>query len=87
MFRMIVEDVFAIRGRGVVTTGRVEAGQLRVGGHVRINDGLIVTVTAIEAFRKKMAQANPGDNVGLVFADVERSQLSPGDVLTSPTMS
>jgi elongation factor Tu len=48
---------------------------------------LIVTVTAIEAFRKKMAEANPGDNVGLVFADVERSQLSPGDVLTSPTVS
>jgi elongation factor Tu len=75
MFRMIVEDVFAIRGRGVVAAT------------YGFNDGLIVTVTAIEAFRKKMAKANPGDNVGLVFADVERSQLSPGDVLTSPTVS
>jgi translation elongation factor EF-Tu-like GTPase len=87
MFRMVVEDVFLIRGRGVVTTGRVETGQLRVGDDVRVNGGLVVTVAAIEAFRKKLAEANPGDNVGLVFADVERSQLNPGDVLTSPTVS
>jgi len=87
MFRMVVEDVFLIRGRGVVTTGRVETGQLHVGDDLQVNGGLVVTVAAIEAFRKKLAEANPGDNVGLVFAGVERRQLKPGDVLTSPTVS
>lgn len=47
MFRMVVEDVFLIRGRGVVTTGRVETGQLHVGDDLQVNGGLVVTVAAI----------------------------------------
>lgn len=53
MFRMTVQDVFFIRNRGLVATGRVEHGELRVGDEVRINEGSAVRVDAIEAFRKK----------------------------------
>ncbi len=85
MFRMIIEDVFAIRGRGTVATGRVESGQLRVGDELRVNGSLTVTVSAIEAFRKKLDEATVGDNIGVLLKSVERSQLNRGDVLTSST--
>jgi elongation factor Tu len=85
MFRMTIEDVFAIRGRGTVATGRVESGQLRVGDEVLINGTSAVTVDAIEAFRKQMREANVGDNIGVLLRKVERSQLNRGDVLTSGT--
>jgi len=84
MFRMTIEDVFAIRGRGTVATGRVESGQLRVGDEVRVNDTMAVTVDGIEAFRKKLTEAGPGDNIGVLFRSLERSQLNRGDVLTAP---
>jgi translation elongation factor EF-Tu-like GTPase len=84
MFRMTIEDVFSIRGRGTVVTGRVESGQLRVGDEVRVNGALVVTVDGIEAFRKKVSEANPGDTIGVVFRSLERSQLNRGDVLTAP---
>ncbi|KAA1249967.1 elongation factor Tu [Mycobacterium simiae] len=83
MFRMTVQDVFFIRGRGIVATGRVEYGQLRVGDEVRINDGSGVRVDAIEAFRKKMETADAGDNVGLLFKNLTKSDLAAGDVITS----
>jgi translation elongation factor EF-Tu-like GTPase len=85
MFRMTIEDVFAIRGRGTVATGRVESGQLRVGDELRVNGSFTVTVDAIEAFRKKLDEANVGDNIGVLLKSVERSQLNRGDVLTSST--
>jgi translation elongation factor EF-Tu-like GTPase len=64
MFRMTVQDVFVIRGRGAVATGLVEYGELRVGDTVKINDGLGVTVDAIEVLRKKADTAQTGDSVG-----------------------
>jgi elongation factor Tu len=85
MFRMTIEDVFAIRGRGTVATGRVESGQLRVGDELRVNGSFTVTVDAIEAFRKKLDEATVGDNIGVLLKSVERSQLNRGDVLTSST--
>jgi translation elongation factor EF-Tu-like GTPase len=85
MFRMTIEDVFAIRGRGTVATGRVESGQLRVGDELRVNGSFTVTVDGIEAFRKKMDEANVGDNIGVLLKSVDRSQLNRGDVLTSST--
>lgn len=84
MFRMTIEDVFAIRGRGTVATGRVESGQLRVGDEVRVNDTLSVTVDGIEAFRKKLTEASVGDNIGVLFKSLQRDQLHRGDVLTAP---
>jgi translation elongation factor EF-Tu-like GTPase len=83
MFKMTVEDVFAIRNRGVVATGRVESGTLRVGDTVHVNGGPGVTVSAIEKFRKQLDEATTGDNVGLLMKEIEREQLNRGDVLTS----
>jgi elongation factor Tu len=84
---MVVEDVFVIRRRGVVATGRVESGQLRVGDEVRVNGELALTVDAIEAFRKNVDEASPGDNIGVLFKGAEREQLRRADVLTAPSVS
>ena len=83
MFRLTVQDVFFIKDRGLVATGLVELGEIRVGDEVRINGARAVAVEAIEQFRKKKDQAVVGDNVGLLFSSLERSDLSRGDVLTS----
>jgi translation elongation factor EF-Tu-like GTPase len=80
---MTVQDVFVIRGRGAVATGRVEYGELRVGDEVKINEGPPVRVDAIEAFRKKQDTAKVGDNVGLLFKKLTKSDLAAGDVITS----
>jgi len=87
MFKMTVEDVFAIRNRGVVATGRVESGTLRVGDTVQINGGPGVTVSAIEKFRKQLDEATAGENVGVLIKGIERAQLNRGDVLTSSSSS
>jgi translation elongation factor EF-Tu-like GTPase len=83
MFRMTVEDVFAIRNRGIVTTGRVESGTLRVGDTVQIDGTLEARVDAIEVFRKSIDQANVGENIGVLFKGIEKSQLNRGSVLTA----
>jgi elongation factor Tu len=83
---MTIEDVFSIRGRGTVATGRVESGQLRVVDEVRANGTRTVTVDGIEAFRKKLTEANVGDNIGVLFRTLERSELNRGDVLTAPNL-
>jgi len=83
MFRMTVEDVFVIRNRGVVATGKVESGSLRVGDTVQIDGSLEATVDAIEVFRKSIDQANVGDNIGVLFKKLEKSQLDRGSVLTA----
>jgi len=83
MFKMTVEEVFAIKNRGVVATGLVESGTLRVGDTVQINNGPGVTVTAIEKFRKQLDEATAGENVGLLMKGIKREQLNRGDVLTS----
>jgi translation elongation factor EF-Tu-like GTPase len=70
-FRMVVEDVFTITGRGIVATGHVEAGAVRVGQVVRIlradTEIGATAVTAVEMFRKKVDVATVGDNVGLLL--------------------
>jgi translation elongation factor EF-Tu-like GTPase len=85
-FRLTVQDVFSIRGRGTVVTGRIESGSLRNGEVVRLArvDGAArdVTVTGIEMFRKITDAATAGDNVGLLLADLGRDDIGPGDVLT-----
>ena len=84
-FRMTIEDVFAIRGRGTVVTGRVESGTLHVGDTVKIEtwDGVIeAVVTGIEMFRRRVKQADVGDVVGVVLRDVAKEDVQRGDVLT-----
>jgi elongation factor Tu len=82
MFRMTVEDVFAIRGRGVVLTGKVESGTLRPGETLSVNGSGSVPVVGIEAFRKSLAEANAGDNIGVLLGDVDKAAYQRGDVLT-----
>ncbi|GAY16227.1 EF-Tu/IF-2/RF-3 family GTPase [Mycobacterium sp. shizuoka-1] len=83
MFQLTVQDVFVIKGRGLVATGRVELGEVRVGDEVRINGARAVAVDAIELFRKKTEHAVAGENVGLLFTGLQRSDVSPGDVLSA----
>jgi translation elongation factor EF-Tu-like GTPase len=83
MFKLTVEDVFVIKNRGVVATGRVESGRLRVGDTVHINGGPGVPVDAIEIFRKSIDEANAGDNIGVLFKDVDKSQIDRGAILTA----
>jgi translation elongation factor EF-Tu-like GTPase len=84
MFRMTVQDVFVIRGRGAVATGRVEDGELRVGDTVKINDGLGVTVDAIEVLRKKGGHCADWRQCrsGLLFKKLGQSDVAAGDVIT-----
>ncbi len=84
LFRMMVEDVFSIRGRGTVVTGRIEQGSLEAGNMVELKGpGYTrdVVVTAIEMFRKKVERAGVGDNVGLVLEEITKDEVQRGDVL------
>ena len=87
MFKMTIEDVFVIKRRGVVATGIVESGTLRVGDTVHVNGGPAVTVDAIEKFRKPLDEASTGENVGVLIKDIKMEQLKRGDVLTSSSSS
>jgi translation elongation factor EF-Tu-like GTPase len=84
-FRLPVEDVFSIRGRGTVVTGRVEAGTVRVGLPVQVvRAGAVVAstkVTGVEMFRKVLDSATAGDNVGLLLADLTKEQVQQGDLV------
>ena len=85
-FRLTVDDVFMITGRGVVVTGRVESGTVVVGQPVEVSrDGVVVAsteVTAIEKFRAVMESAGEGENVGLLMRSLTRDALRSGDVVT-----
>jgi len=83
MFRLTVEDVFVIKNRGVVATGRVESGTLRVGDTVQIDGAFDARVDGIEIFRKSIDEAQAGDNIGVLFRGLEKSQLNRGSVLTA----
>ena len=83
-FRMTVEDVFFIRGRGVVVTGQIESGTLNVNDEIYIrrqNSSRRVTITGIEMFRKILDQAKAGDNVGVLLRDIDKQDVQKGDVL------
>jgi|tagenome__1003787_1003787.scaffolds.fasta_scaffold20675396_2 elongation factor Tu len=84
-FRMPVEDIFSIQGRGTVVTGRVEAGAVRVGMQVNVvRDGGVATttkVTGVEMFRKVLDSATVGDNVGLLLERLGKEDVHQGDVI------
>jgi len=83
VFKLTVEDVFVIKNRGIVATGRVESGTLKVGDLVSINGGPEVEVAAIEQFRKQRDEVSTGENVGVLFKKLDKGQLNRGDVLTN----
>lgn len=86
-FLMPVEDVFSIKGRGTVATGRIERGKVAVNEAVEIV-GLKPTkktvVTGVEMFRKQLDEGVAGDNVGLLLRGVEREDIERGQVVTKP---
>ena len=87
-FLMPVEDVFGIKGRGTVVTGRIERGIVKVGDDIEvvgIRDTRKTVVTGVEMFRKLLDQGEPGDNVGCLLRGVERDDVERGMVLAKPT--
>ena len=85
MFRMTVSDIFVIKGRGLVATGKIEQGSLRVGDEVRVNGAAAFEVTGIEMFRKRLDEATAGDNVGVLLKKASEDDVKPGDVLSGGT--
>ena len=86
-FLMPIEDVFSIKGRGTVVTGRVEKGLVKVGDQVEIvgiKDTTTTTVTGVEMFHKLMDEAEPGDAVGVLLRGIDRDEVERGQVLAAP---
>ncbi len=86
-FLMPVEDVFSIKGRGTVVTGRVEQGVIKVGDTVDvvgIKETSQTVVTGVEMFHKMLDEAEPGDAVGLLLRGVDRDEVERGQVLAAP---
>ncbi|OGL31136.1 translation elongation factor Tu [Candidatus Saccharibacteria bacterium RIFCSPHIGHO2_12_FULL_41_12] len=86
-FLMPIEDVFSIKGRGTVATGRVETGVVKINEEVEIvgiRDTRKVVVTGVEMFKKLLDQGQAGDNVGVLLRGVERDDIERGQVLAKP---
>ena len=86
-FLMPIEDVFSIKGRGTVGTGRIERGKCKIGDTIEIV-GLKPTrnsvVTGVEAFNKTLDEGQAGENVGVLLRGVEKEELERGQVLAQP---
>jgi elongation factor Tu len=86
-FMMPIEDVFSIKGRGTVVTGRVERGMVKVGDTVEIvglRETRSTVVTGLEMFHKTLDDAEAGDNCGVLLRGVERDDVERGMVLAKP---
>ena len=86
-FLMPVEDVFGIKGRGTVVTGRVEQGIVKVGQPIEIvgiHETKTTTVTGVEMFHKTLDEGEPGDAIGVLLRGVERDDVERGQVLAAP---
>lgn len=86
-FLMPIEDVFSIKGRGTVATGRIETGIVKVNDEVEIvgiRDTQKSVVTGIEAFKKSLDQGQSGDNAGVLLRGIERDDIERGQVLAKP---
>ncbi len=86
-FIMPIEDVFSIKGRGTVATGRIEQGIVKINDEVEIVGIRATTksvVTGIEAFKKSLDQGQAGDNAGVLLRGIERDDIERGQVLAKP---
>jgi elongation factor Tu len=86
-FLMPVEDVFSIKGRGTVVTGRIERGIVKVNDTVQIvgiKPNQDTVVTGVEMFRKMLDEGQAGDNVGLLLRGIEKEDVERGQVLAKP---
>jgi len=87
-FLMPIEDVFSIKGRGTVATGRIETGIVKINEEVEIigikETARKTVVTGIEAFKKQLDQGQAGDNAGLLLRGVERDDIERGQVIAKP---
>ena len=87
-FLMPIEDVFSIKGRGTVVTGRIERGLVKVGEEIEIvglRPTRKTTITGVEMFRKLLDQGMAGDNVGCLLRGIERDDIERGMVLAKPS--
>jgi elongation factor Tu len=86
-FLMSVEDVFSIKGRGTVATGRIERGMVKVGDEVEIvglMDTAKTTITGVEMFNKTLDSGMAGDNVGCLMRGTKKDEIERGQVLAAP---
>src|SRR3970040_752787 len=87
-FMMPVEDVFSIKGRGTVATGRIDRGVVKVGEPLEIvglqDESMSTVCTGVEMFHKLLDAGEAGDNVGLLLRGIEREQIERGMVLAKP---
>jgi elongation factor Tu len=87
-FLMSIEDVFSIKGRGTVVTGRIDRGKITPGMDVEIvgiHDQIVKTVaTSLEMFNKTLEYAIAGDNVGILLRGIDKDQVERGQVLAAP---
>jgi len=86
-FLMPIEDVFGIKGRGTVVTGRIERGTINVGEEIEIvglKETEKTTVTGVEMFKKLLDRGEAGDNVGCLLRGVDREDIQRGQVLSAP---
>src|SRR5207249_7361299 len=87
-FLMPIEDVFGIKGRGTVVTGRIERGLVRVGDEIEIigfRDTRKTIVTGVEMFKKTLDEGRAGDNVGCLLRGIDRDEIERGQVLAKAT--
>ena len=86
-FMMSVEDVFSIKGRGTVVTGRIDRGIIKIGEPVEIiglRETTASVVTGVEMFHKQLDEGRAGDNVGLLLRGIEREDVERGQVIAKP---
>src|SRR5436309_15784590 len=87
-FLMSIEDVFSIKGRGTVATGRIERGKVKVGDDAEIiglrKDNRKTVITGVEMFNKTLEFGLAGDNVGVLLRGIEREEIERGQVLAKP---
>jgi len=86
-FLLSVEDVFSIKGRGTVATGRIERGTMKVGDPAEIvglKDSKTTTITGVEMFQKTLDSGTAGDNVGVLLRGVEKNDIERGQVVCKP---
>jgi elongation factor Tu len=86
-FLMAIEDVFSIKGRGTVATGRVERGIIKVGEEIEIvgfRDTRKTVVTGVEMFRKLLDEGRAGDNIGVLLRGIEKDDIERGQIIAKP---